>query len=75
MYKRYPIVIFLFTFLGASIHFMVFYLLDYLKGEKPKPLSHFSKGFHQVLYDLLITLFCFLVAFILFVAFVIRADS
>lgn len=60
MNKKNPLVIYLFTIIGSSLRYVLFYLFYLFKGEKPKPFLHFSSGFNQIASNLLITLFLFI---------------
>jgi membrane protein insertase Oxa1/YidC/SpoIIIJ len=53
---RNPLLIFVFTIIGSSIRYIFFYVLDKIKGEKPKSFYAFSDGFKQIVYNLLFIL-------------------
>lgn len=62
-YSRNPIVIFVFTVIGMTIRFVFFYCVSFVRGEKSKSYMSFSNGFHQIVYNLLLTLGIFMGVF------------
>ena len=60
-YPRNPLLIFVFTAIGMFIRYLFFSLILVLAGNKTKNMLHYSDGFRQVVYNLLLTLLIIIV--------------
>jgi len=68
-HPRNPIVILIFTFIGAGIRYLFFSIIDFIREEKPtKPFYRYSDGFNQILYNILL-LFLLLIGGLIWIAY------
>lgn len=51
-----PFVILIFSFVGMSIRYVMFFWISKIKGSKPKNFVAFSEGAKQIIYNLLVTM-------------------
>jgi len=65
MPRRNSFIVLIFNGIGAWIRFTIYKFLAGIKLSKPKPLKHFSEGFRQIAYNLLLFVFIFLSLFVL----------
>jgi membrane protein DedA with SNARE-associated domain len=68
-HPRNPLVVLIFTFFGASIRYLFFSAIGFIRGEKyPKRFDQYSEGFNQVLYNILL-LFLLLIGGLIWIAY------
>jgi len=73
--RRNPLVILIFSCIGMAIRYVLFYLLSVVKGTTPKKIQHFSEGFKQVVFNLLLTVFIFIILIVLFIYYSFKTNS
>ena len=55
-HPRNPFLILVFTALGMFMRYSFFSVVSIFTRNKPKKMQYYSEGFHQVVYNILLTL-------------------
>lgn len=53
---RNPILIIIFSVIGMTIRYLLFYFYTKIRGRKPRGFYSFSKDSNQIIYNIILTL-------------------